>query len=68
MKAIVQDEYGSADVLQLRDVEDPMVGRMTCSSGSRRRRGSWRLAPQDRPAVRDPHRLRVAQARGPGPR
>jgi NADPH:quinone reductase-like Zn-dependent oxidoreductase len=26
MKAIVQDEYGSADVLQLRDIEDPMVG------------------------------------------
>jgi NADPH:quinone reductase-like Zn-dependent oxidoreductase len=25
MKAIVQDEYGSADVLELRDVEDPVV-------------------------------------------
>jgi len=26
MKAIVQDRYGSADVLELRDVEEPMVG------------------------------------------
>ena len=26
MKAIVQDGYGSADVLELRDVEDPVVG------------------------------------------
>jgi NADPH:quinone reductase-like Zn-dependent oxidoreductase len=26
MKAIVQDRYGSADVLELRDVEKPMVG------------------------------------------
>jgi NADPH:quinone reductase-like Zn-dependent oxidoreductase len=26
MKAIVQDLYGSADVLELRDIEDPLVG------------------------------------------
>ena len=26
MKAIVQDRYGSADVLEFRDVEDPVVG------------------------------------------
>ena len=26
MKAIVQDEYGTADVLELRDVEDPVTG------------------------------------------
>ncbi len=26
MKAIVQDRYGSADVLELRDVDDPVVG------------------------------------------
>ncbi|MGE5226205.1 MAG: NAD(P)-dependent alcohol dehydrogenase [Planctomycetaceae bacterium] len=26
MKAIVQDRYGTADVLELRDVEDPVVG------------------------------------------
>jgi NADPH:quinone reductase-like Zn-dependent oxidoreductase len=26
MKAIVQDRYGSADVLELRDIEDPAVG------------------------------------------
>jgi len=28
MKAIVQDRYGSADVLELRDVEDPVVGEI----------------------------------------
>ena len=26
MKAIVQDRYGSADVLALRDIPDPVVG------------------------------------------
>ena len=26
MKAIVQDRYGSADVLEFRDIEDPVVG------------------------------------------
>ena len=26
MKAIAQDTYGSADVLELRDTEDPVVG------------------------------------------
>jgi NADPH:quinone reductase-like Zn-dependent oxidoreductase len=26
MKAIVQDEYGSADVLEFRDIDDPLVG------------------------------------------
>src|SRR5213594_860875 len=26
MKAIVQDRYGSADVLELRDIENPAVG------------------------------------------
>ena len=26
MRAIVQDRYGSADVLELRDVEDPLMG------------------------------------------
>ena len=26
MKAIVQDGYGSADVLELRDVPDPVIG------------------------------------------
>ena len=26
MKAIVQDEYGSADVLELRDIDDPVIG------------------------------------------
>jgi NADPH:quinone reductase-like Zn-dependent oxidoreductase len=26
MKAIVQDRYGSADVLELRDIAEPVVG------------------------------------------
>ena len=26
MKAIVQDRFGSADVLEFRDIEDPVVG------------------------------------------
>ena len=26
MKAIVQDRYGSADVLEFRDIEEPLVG------------------------------------------
>ena len=26
MKAIVQDRYGSADVLEFRDIEEPVVG------------------------------------------
>jgi NADPH:quinone reductase-like Zn-dependent oxidoreductase len=26
MKAITQDRYGSADVLEFRDIEDPVVG------------------------------------------
>jgi len=26
MKAIVQDRYGSADVLEFRDIEEPAIG------------------------------------------
>ena len=36
MKAIVQDRYGSADVLEFRDIEDPVLGAKTCWSASRR--------------------------------
>jgi len=32
MKAIVQDKYGSVDVLELRDVERPQPGTTSCSS------------------------------------
>ena len=30
MKAIVRDTYGSADVLELRDIDKPVVGMTTC--------------------------------------
>jgi hypothetical protein len=33
MKAIVQDRYGSADVLALRELRLPWSGTTTCSSG-----------------------------------
>ena len=36
MKAIVQDRYGSADVLEFQDIEDPVVGATTCSSACTR--------------------------------
>ena len=60
MKAIVQDEYGSADVLRLEDVETPVAGRARsrpCRGGGRVHR---RLARHDRHAVRDPPRFRAA--------
>ncbi len=36
MKAIVQDSYGSADVLEFRNIEEPAVGDGTCSSACSR--------------------------------
>ena len=67
MKAIVQDTYGSADVLELRDVERPEVADdEVLVRGGRRRRGSRRLAPHDRRAVPDAHPgLRAAGTEGP---
>ena len=40
MKAIVQDEYGSADVLRLEDVETPVAGRGEVLIRVRRARSS----------------------------
>jgi hypothetical protein len=31
MNAVVQDSYGSADVLELRDIDRPVVGMTRCS-------------------------------------
>ena len=64
MKAIVQDVYGSADVLELRDIDKPVAGDddvlVRVRAAGRR---SGRLAPHDGPAVPGaPHGLRSAQA------
>ena len=42
MKAIVQDEYGSADVLELEDIDDAGESRTArcCSASTRRARTS----------------------------
>ena len=64
MKAIVQDTYGSADVLQLEEIDQPDVGddevlvRVHAAGVDR-----GRLAPHDRPAVPDPHRRASGSAR-----
>ncbi len=75
MKAIVQDRYGSADVLELRDVEEPVVGdddvlvRVHAAGGR-----PGRVARHDgppyfaRPHARVPHdrrpRVRAGTSRG----
>ena len=44
MKAIVQDRYGTAEVLELEDVDEPKVAAATYWSASTRRRahvGDW---------------------------
>ena len=52
MKAIVQDGFGSADVLEFRDIEDPVIGEdevlvRVQAAGC----GPGRVAPDDRAAV-----------------
>ena len=70
MKAIVQDTYGSADVLRAqgrRPARDRR--RRGARARSRGRRGSGRLARHDGPAVPDtPRGLRAARAQEPGAR
>jgi len=47
MKAIVQDRYGSPDVLQLREVETPVVRDDEVLSQTHR----WRAAPVRSPEI-----------------
>jgi hypothetical protein len=52
MKAIVQDRYGSADVLELRDIAAPVVGdNDVLVRGARGRLRPGCLAPDDGTAV-----------------
>ena len=70
MKAIVQDAYGSADVL--RAAGHRQAGgrrRRGARAGARGRRRPGRLAPHDRPALPGPpHGLRAARPKRPGAR
>src|SRR5712691_7145584 len=65
MKAIVQETYGSPDVLELRDIDKPVVGDDDVPrTRARGWRGRGRLAPHDRPAVPGAHHgLRAPKAR-----
>ena len=68
MKAIVQDRYGSADVLEARDIDAPQIGGW--GGPGPRPRGVGpprRLDPRVRLAVRHALRDRAAQAEAPGP-
>ena len=66
MKAIVQDRYGSADVLHARDIEKPAIGddevlvRVRAAVDPRRR-----LDPDDRLALRPPPRVRATRPEAP---
>ena len=59
MKAIVQDRYGSPDVVQLREVDTPVVGddevRMHAAGVDKASGTSWRACLRDPPrGLRDP--------------
>ncbi|MGH1553301.1 hypothetical protein ACRAWF_19060 [Streptomyces sp. L7] len=66
MKAIVQDVYGPADVLELRDIDRPVPGpdevliRVRAAGAGP---DVWHL--DDRPALSGAPRLRAAQAEEP---
>ena len=66
MRAIVQDTYGSPDVLELQQVSRPEVGDDDVLIRVQRgRRPHRRLAPDDRPAVPDAdHGLRAPRTQG----
>ena len=69
MKAITQETYGSADVLELRDIDDPVVGREgRARPRARGRSRPGRLAPDDRSAVHGAPGDRAPEAEGPRPR
>ena len=68
MKAIVQDRYGSADVLDFRRRAPRVRSRGRAGQGRGRWRGLGRLALDDRSAVPHAHpRLRAAGTEDPGP-
>ena len=70
MRAIVQDRYGSADVLRLARIARPEPAERRGAAASPRGRSRPRhLAPDDRPAVPDArHRLRLPPPEEPGAR
>jgi hypothetical protein len=68
IKAIVQDRYGSGDVLELRDIAAPVVGgQRRARPGARGRLRPGRLAPDDRTAVLCPPNGRGPQTEGRRP-
>ena len=70
MRAIVQDRYGSPDVLTPAVIEATRARRARrAASGPRGRPRPRHLAPDDRPALPDArHRVRLPAAEEPGPR
>ena len=68
MKAIVQDTYGRADVLRVRDLDGRRSATARCWCASTPPGSIRRLAPHERTAVPDPAGLRAAAAEDPGPR
>ena len=69
MKAIVQEEYGLADVLRFEHVEKPVAGRgevLIRVIAASAFIGDWHVMTGN--AVRDPPRLRAADAQAAGPR
>ena len=67
MKAIVQDRYGEADVLEFGDVEEPVVGENDVlirvrAAGA----GPGRVAHHGGQAVHGPADARVGPAEDPG--
>ncbi len=69
MKAIVQDGYGSADVLRLAEIDRPEIAAnevLVKVHAAGMDRGTWHV--HDRPAVPDAdHGVRVPSAEEPGP-
>ena len=59
MKAIVQDTYGSADVLELRDIDKPAVGHDDVASTRLASIPVW--ACHDGPTVPDAHHAAIHQ-------
>ena len=64
MKAILQDEYGTSDVLRLEDVETPVAGRGEGDFGPRLGRSILpRMGDLSRRAIRHVSRLSIDEQR-----